>query len=477
MAVPELEVPEILAFLQSAEPEMLEAMGETEVIEAFRLAADEVPGYADLLRKRHVDPGTVTDIASFRAHVPVIDKHDIFEPYGIEQLCRHGSLADVKGVLPSSGHSGVFAFSVNTLKNVQNTAKMVDLALEYCVQISRKTTLVVNTYPMGVNIHTALPVANTGVNADIALAIVRKFAPSFEQLVLIGQPLFAKRLVEEGAEHGIDWAAIHANVVTGGEGTAESWRTYISRRVGLKDADRPEGRFVASSMGIGELDLNLFHEIPDTIRIVRTAYHDRALRHALFGEGVEVCPHVFVYYPMRTFIEEIPLPGSPVRELAVSMVSPDIRNPLIRYKTGDRVKIIPYRKLEEILGARGNGLTAPRLHMPVVAVFGRREAVPVRGGAVPAETVKEALFREYDVAAAITGFFKARAARGALKVELQLRPGVRPARRFIRLLDECLAACVPPGVAVQSEFFGYRDYPYPTSYERKYPYIDRKPGA
>ena len=309
MAIPELEIPEILAFLQSAEPEALEQIAEQDVVEAFRSSAAEVPGYKDLLQKWKVDPTAVTDLASFRAHVPIVDKHVVFPPYSIEQLCRNRNIEDLKGVLPSSGHSGVFAFSVNTAKNVQNTAKMVDLALEYCLGISKRRALMVNTYPMGVNVHTALPVANTGVNADIALAIIKKFSPSFEQLILVGQPLFTKRLIEEGAEQGVDWAGIRASVVTGGEGNAESWRTYISRRVGLKDPDRPDGRFVASSMGIGELDLNLFHEVPDTIRIVRTAYHDRTLRYALFGEGVEVCPHFFMYYPMRTYIEEVPIPG------------------------------------------------------------------------------------------------------------------------------------------------------------------------
>ena len=474
MAIPELEIPETLAFLQSAEPEALEQIAEQDVVEAFRSSAAEVPGYKDLLQKWKVDPTAVTDLASFRAHVPIVDKHVVFPPYSIEQLCRNRNIEDLKGVLPSSGHSGVFAFSVNTAKNVQNTAKMVDLALEYCLGISKRRALMVNTYPMGVNVHTALPVANTGVNADIALAIIKKFSPSFEQLILVGQPLFTKRLIEEGAEQGVDWAGIRASVVTGGEGNAESWRTYISRRVGLKDPDRPDGRFVASSMGIGELDLNLFHEVPDTIRIVRTAYHDRTLRYALFGEGVEVCPHFFMYYPMRTYIEEVPIPGSPVSELAVSMVSPDIRNPLIRYKTGDRIKIISYRTLERILAKHARPVPMPRLHMPIVAVFGRKETVQTRGGAIPAEVVKEGVYWEYDVASAITGFFKVRAVRGALKVELQLKPGVRPLRRFNRLLDDALKSCLPPRVAVQSEFFAHKDYPYSISYERKYLYIDRK---
>jgi phenylacetate-coenzyme A ligase PaaK-like adenylate-forming protein len=474
MALPELpEIPDILTFLRSADPDVLEAMGQQEVLEAFRSAAAEVSAYKDVLRKAGVDPAAVTDVEAFRSRVPLIDKSVIF-PYRIAELCRNGKMDDISGMLPSSGHSGVFAFSVNTRKNVENTARMVDLALEYCLSIFQKRTILVNTYPMGVNVHTRLPVANTGVNADIALAIIKKFGPEFEQLVVVGQPLFAKHLIEEGLAQGVDWAGLNTNVVTGGEGFSESWRTYVSSLVGLKDPDRPAGRFVGSSMGIGELDLNLFHEIPDTIRIVRTAYRLPALRHALFGEGVETCPHFFMYYPMRTFIEQIPVAGSPVCDLAVSLVSPDIRNPLIRYLTGDRARILSYRDLERILATHAPGLPAPALHLPVVAVYGRKETVTVKtGAAIPAEVVKEAVFRQHEVAQAVTGFFKVVGVDGVLTVEVQLRRGVESTPHIKTLLDESLEDVLPARTPFRTQVHGFRDYPYETSYERKYPYIDK----
>jgi len=55
--------------------------------------------------------------------------------------------------------------------------------------------------------------------------------------------------------------------------------------LGIEDPDNPTIQFVASSMGAGELGLNLFHEVPETIRIIRRAYRDPALRKALFGDG------------------------------------------------------------------------------------------------------------------------------------------------------------------------------------------------
>jgi phenylacetate-CoA ligase len=464
------EVAEILDLLRSTDSRAIERMGEDAVVQAFQTAAAEVPAYRDLLHRHGVRPGEVKDLTSFRSLVPVLAKREVFGPYDMEALCREGSFGRIKSVLPSSGHSGLFAFSVNTARNIENTARMVDVALEYCLGIAERRGIVVNTYPMGVNIHTSLPTANAGVNVDIALALVKAFGPRFPQLVLIGQPLFTKRLIEAGLEQGVDWAALHTTVATGGEGASESWRTYISRRIGLGDPDRPEGRLVAASLGIGELDLNLFHEIPETIRTIRAAYRDRALREALFEEDLAVCPHLFVYYPMRTYVEEVPRRGSRWGELAVSMLSPDIVNPLIRYRTGDLVKLISHERLVKVLRDHGCDW-APGLRLPLVAVYGRSDRVAVRGGAVSAETVKEALFLDEGVAAAVTGFFKARAAEGRLAVDVQLRPGVEPSARLRTRLGDSLASVLPRKVSFRARLFSLRRFPYEVSYERKYAYL------
>jgi phenylacetate-CoA ligase len=349
---------------------------------------------------------------------------------------------------------------------------MVDVALEYCLAVSERRAIVVNTYPMGVNIHSTLPTANAGVNLDIALALVKAFARKYQQLVIIGQPLFMKRLVEEGLEQGVDWAGLSTTVVTGGEGASESWRTYISRRIGLPDPERPRGRLVAASLGVGELDLNLFHEIPETIWTIRAAYRDRALREALFEEDLDVCPHLFVYYPMRTYIEETRAPRGQRAELAVSMVSPDILNPLLRYRTGDLAKLIPHRRLVEVLRAHGRDW-APALRLPLVAVYGRKDRLKVRGGWVTGEAVKEGVFREEEVARAVSGFFKVRSDAGTLRVDAQLRPGLEPSARLRRLLRDAIASVLPGKVPFGVSLFAHKRFPYGTSYERKYSYVHR----
>src|SRR6185295_16537997 len=135
---------------------MLEQMGEAAVLAAFQSAAAEVPAYVDFLRRRGVDPAAVTDLASFRARVPLTDKPTMFQGYPLHELFRGGTLEGIKSFVPSSGTSGAFAFSGDTAEGFQLAAKGADLAFEYVVGFSKRRTLLVNTYPMGLQVPTSM---------------------------------------------------------------------------------------------------------------------------------------------------------------------------------------------------------------------------------------------------------------------------------------------------------------------------------
>ena len=466
------EIPEILEFLRSAEPEMLEQMGEAAVLAAFQSAAAEVPAYRDLLARGGVDPAAITDLETFRTRVPLTDKAAIFGAYPLHQLFRGGRLDGIRSFVPSSGLSGAFAFSGDTAEGLQLAAKGADLAFEYTLGFSKRRALLINTYPMGLQVPTSMAVANTGVNADVAIAMVRACAPYFEQLIVVSQPLFAKKLLEDGAEQGVDWKAHRTTLVAGGEGFVESWRTYVSGLLGIANPDNPTDTFVASSMGAGELGLNLFHEIPETIRIIRRAYRNPAFRRTLLGVESTVTPHFFVYYPMRSFIEEIPVPGHAMGELAVSLASADLPMPQLRYRTGDLARIVPFRRLEAVLREHAPDVPAPALRLPCVAIFGRTAGLEIGSNVVGPELVKEALFADLEVAREVTGFFGMASSGTALKLEVQLRPGRAASDDLLGRLDASLDRHAPR-LPRQLRLFAHGDFPYPTTYERKHPYLTR----
>ena len=161
--------------------------------------------YKALLSQHGVDPAAVVNIDAFRRLVPLTDKNNTFLAHPIHELCRGGRLKGIKSIVPSSGHSGTFAFSVDTAEGAELAAKGADPAFEYVLVISERPALVVNCYPMGLQVPTSMAVANAGVNADVALAIVKSFATYFDQLIIVSQPLFVKKLLEDGLEQGVDW--------------------------------------------------------------------------------------------------------------------------------------------------------------------------------------------------------------------------------------------------------------------------------
>ena len=453
----------------SRDPEEFIRRSEQSAVAAFHRVARRVPAYAKLLSSLGVEPSLVTGIESFKKFVPYLDKQNTFHTNSIQDLCLDGDLNGLKSILTSSGHSGIFSFGVNTVRNLKDSSGSIDLGLEYMFNISEKRSLLVNCLPMGVKVNTSLVIAETSVREDMVWAVIKKFSSYFDQTILIGEGSFLKKIIEEGSEQGIDWKAGLFHFVTGEEGIAENYRSYIAGLLGT-DPEKPSGGIITSSMGVAELDLNIFHETPHTTLIRRLAHTNPALRHALFGEDVTVCPMLFVCHSHRTYIEELPLEGGR-NELVISMLSPHLKIPLVRYKTGDIGRILSYQKVAKILKDFKVEKLTPDLKFPLVAVVGRHRFLSVGGRRISPEGVKEALYTDPWVASSITGAFKLTPAGNMITLEVQLRKGKvlsdDQENRFKAALS------VFTFVPIRTVFYSYADFPYfmELDYERKFNYL------
>jgi phenylacetate-CoA ligase len=433
-----------------------------------------VPAYRQILEEHGVDPTAVDSIAAFQASVPFLDKHMTFGRFQASELCLAGDLEGVRSLLTSSGHSGVFSFGVNTAENLARSSKSIDAGLQYIFNVDERSTLLVNALPMGVKVHTrATVLAETSVRDDMVHAVVKKFGDDFDQIILVGEGSFIKKIVEDGRDrHGIDWPSLHVHVITGEEGIAENYRSYMSELIGAGDDPAAGGRLVMSSMGVAELDLNIFHETRDTVALRRLAHKDPSVRSKLFGNEARFCPMLFVYYPHRSFVERAPdtLPGGEgFYELALSMLSPEMKIPLLRYRSGDYGKLFSHAEVAAV--ARDNGLPAPELNLPFVAVAGRGKALQVEGGRIYPEAVKEAIYAEPAVAAALTGHFRLLPKQPSGRVVLQRREDVAaPADAVERLTHHLRAFCE---ATPEVEITEHRAYPYgmELDYERKFQYL------
>lgn len=460
-----------LELLTTTPPEQLVAYGEKSLIKSFRRAAQGIPAYRRLLAAHNIPIDAVCDIPSFKAHVPIVTKEMIFTDNGLRDLCVEGTFDSMRSIMTSSGFSGLFAYGISSTRNRQETIFGLDTTLEYTFQTTRKKTLFINCLPMGVTIPTTLPVADTSVRSDMALAIISKLEHEFDQFLCISDPHFLKKLLEDGIEQGLDWKKINIHLITGDDWVPETFRTYLGNILGT-DWNSCNRGFVGGTMGVCELGLSLFHESIHTIRIQRVAYDNSELRHALFGNEIDILPTLFHYYPHRTYLE-LHDDGQGPGELLVSTLGNSLLMPMFRYNVKDLALLIPYDRLVNILNDFGLSHLAPDLKLPLVAVFGRSgRSIVTSAGSVTPEQIKEEIYRDATVAAATTGHFTLSQDGDSVLIEVQLKKGVmsEPA-----INERFRGALLRNSTATsQIKLYQYQQYPYQMEmdYERKFKNID-----
>lgn len=424
------------------------------VLEAFHVAAARVPAYRQILADAGCDPAAVRTMDDFRRLVPVLDKQMTFGRFPIAQLCLDGQVGQPALVLTSSGQSGLFSIGLYDAATAAQDAEALDEALDSILQVRSKKTLLINCLPMGVRVPSrACTVGDVSVREDMAVALVKHFASHYEQIILVGDAVFIKLVLEFGQDHGVDWKTPLIHLFLGEEPLAENARIYFGSILATNGYDVSTG-MIGSSMGVGELGLNLFFELPPLIALRRRLHLDPALRARWLGPEARVVPMIFTYDPRRILVEVL----SDGR-LVVSMLDPSRRVPMLRYATSDRA------------GAPDEALLRPALQelgfsqpLPVIFVHGRCAADAV---GISVEEVKEAIYADHAVARLLTGAFVSQAGR----VYVQLSDGCTASESDISRLIDTLNSRLPRPVNALCRAYG--DFPHArcVDYERKLGYV------
>lgn len=305
-------------------------------------------------------------------------------------------------------------------------ADAVEFALDMNFDALSKSTLLINSLPMGVKIHlNGVALAETSVREDVIWSLVSKLKGDFDQFILVGEQMFLKKAIEGGAKRGIPWRDLRVHVVTGGEYVAENYRTYLASLLGI-DCDDPSTGSILVNFGVSELAISLLTETADTVRIRRLAHRDPSFRERLYGRKTAVCPNLMQYFPSQAFVEN-KLDGEGRSSLVVTMLDPHRKLPVIRYDTGDLVEIVPYAKVRSALADAGRSDLVPDLPLPFAVATGKcRGPRAANGEMLSEQQVKEALYADLAIARQLTGNFRLTQANGQIGLAIQLAPGLLP---------------------------------------------------
>ena len=463
------------SYLKSSEHKMFSSC-EKKTLTAFQYAAANAEYYKQILASDNVDPRSIKTIDDFKKKVPIIDKLRTFIQYEnqISKLVTSGNFDSLDSILCSSGTSGAYSFGLLTTSDEKWDPVFVDFGLNLNFDIFKKKTLLINCLPMGVKVpsHHCV-VADISVRKDTAIGVVKGFGTDFDLIIMIGENSFIKEVLEFGSDSGIQWGNYNIRIVLGEEGFPENFRQYLGRLLGYDEL--PENKtIIGSSMGISELGLTVFQENKYTIALRRFIEANREFRSRLFGPECELCPMLFVFYPMNIYLEEDtsnPNPDHIGNDLLFTKLDIKSKIILIRYASGDRGKIIRHSTLTSLLKEFNRSDLIPPYELPFVAVFERGKLIGNQGHFILAEAVKAGIYATPNLPEKVTGNFKVRMNKDSIPViEIQLKQGIQSELRLENEFKRALSRYNKGNFDLALHSFS--SFPYPLDYERKFKYID-----
>jgi phenylacetate-CoA ligase len=443
-------------------PPQVEALMDT-----FRRAAERMPAYATILREAGISPGDVKGMEDF-GRLPVLDKYKIFQRFDMHDIHLDGELGPLSWVLTSSGASGLFSFGLYDPPGAEAYKRRLDEALDAVFQVCTRRTLLLNCLPMGVKLYSRFcTLGETSVRADMACGLMEKFGQYHKQVVFVGETAFIKHLLELGIERGIDWKKPLVHVVLGEELVAENARKYIEQILGTAPGDLDRG-LIGASMGVAELGLNLFFEVPPIrpIILLRRAMHDdKALRELVLGPGFTTVPALFNYLPERIYVEFVD------GKLVITTLDPTRPIPLVRYTPDDHAEPLNIPDAaREPLEAAGVDFDELR-ELPLIVVHGRGHFARAGEGKVYPEEVKEGIYHDPALARLTTANFRLASGDEKAKLRIQLSPGVEPGSAITAAFADNIARYATAPIDVTCEPYATFGSGMSVDYEVKYDYM------
>lgn len=419
-----------------------EKRGERYALAMFRYAYKTVPAYKKFLTAHGIHGDKIKTIADFSA-LPVMDKHSYLGKYDYQDLFPNRDLSSVTTISATSGSTGEpFYFPRGEEQDWQaRYVGEIFLANQFGAGDKDKSTLAIIGFGMGIWIGGILTYKyfNTlaqkgyrlasipvGSNVETFLKAVKKFAPLYNQIILVGYPPFIKDAIDQAHEYGVDWKKHTVKILTAAEGYSENFRAYIAKKTFLKNP-------LTDTINIyGTVELGtMAHETPLSNLIRKIAVERPEVFATIFPDvNLNRLPTLVQYHPYIVYFEEAA--GEVVATGCGSSM------PLLRYRFPDRGGVIPYDTMAAKLKSVGVDILADArkmkiadtiMRLPFVYIYERSDhAVIIRGANIYAEEVRAAL-QNPSLEKSVTGKFtmsrqESKDMDEYLEINVELKKGV-----------------------------------------------------
>ncbi len=354
--------------------------GDFFALKLFHDTAKNVPAYKKFLKSHNISPNAIKDISTFKNEVPLVTKENYLKAYPLNELLPGGEIGGAQMISTSSGSTGIPFFWPRNTHNIEEAALIHELFLTEYFDISKKRTLFVNTFAMGMwvagtttfeSIARIAPkyrmtMVTPGIDLEQILGIISVLGGNYEQVIIAGYPPFVKDIIDTGKERKIRWEKLNVRFLFAAESFSEEWREYILDAVGTKD------HFNGSLNIYGTADaLITAHETPLSILVRKLSTQSKNIHKRLFGDDMRI-PTLAQWNPTMRYFEE--LADSKIIFSAASGI------PLIRYDIGDTGNILHLSDVAYLLGSEGvdlkkevrrNKIERKMWNLPFVSIYGR----------------------------------------------------------------------------------------------------------
>ncbi len=319
-------------------------------------AIKRVPAYREFLMEKLGEIPDITTMDDFR-NLPLMDKDNYIKKYPLEKLCLDGTLQGKGLIYLTSGTTQQATHWAKSSVEIKFAPLWFFREMEENYNISSLKTLIIIALPLGPWVGGGLisqglhgiamecdnvTLVTPGSQLKEVIEIMRRWSLCFQQTILAGYPSFTKTIVDKALSEDLPVKDYNIKLLMIGEAYSQEYRNKMMQVLG-----HDESSFRSVWSFYGSCDFGLVGKETALTILAGKELHKRGLGTEVLGQ--REIPSICQYDDRFFYMEEVD------DELIISRCQ---GFPVVRYRTGDRGKVLSFNSFISRLKNSGIDVTA-----------------------------------------------------------------------------------------------------------------------